>query len=231
MFASFMPKSSLRPAPPRDNRAVPTLPEKSFVPEIEFDRRVAYWAMTRGHPPTATVRESIFDKQVRAALDTNQDLARSLAQLASLHPNVANKIEGLSVMIADWARASLRACALRTAAPGRVSVQIEQFAGTLADRLAALPHQDVRLMIDYIGITPLTTQVVDVLRRASTEQALATQLSQTARAIRRMEGQISNGTLAEEDVFELKLRRDLFAADLRVLSRLVKGAAPARASS
>ncbi len=223
---NLRPASNARRSRPLPGRPLPRLPDRVFLPEIELDRRLNYWAMTRGQPGTATVRLSLFESHLRVALDTDRTLELALVQIATADRQMANKAAGLRPILAEQVLFALESTGRVYKSPmgTRVGVVIKRFVADLTARLNAITNVDIRAMIDYMGADKIVDLCERSLREVSQEESVAVQLKQNAQTVRRLEDLITNAALPEEDFFELKLRRDLFTADLRIFSRLTKAA-------
>jgi hypothetical protein len=231
MFASLFRRDSSRPLGPNayrtlstKSRPTPRLPTQAFLPEIELDRRLSYWAMTRAEPGTATLRINLFENHLRVTLDTDANLDRSLKQIAAADPSLVYKAAGLRTILAEQIMAALHDVGRPLAQPGRLAVVIKALTTNLAARFDAITNIEIANMIDYVGIANIIDLTKRALREVSQEQQVAGQLKQTAKTVRKLEELLAHAMLPDEDLFELKLRRDLFMADLRVFSRLTKTA-------
>lgn len=201
-------------------RRVPVLARDKTVPEFELDRRVAYWALTRSEPPTATFRVALYDHHIRVAFDTDSDLNRALRSIRDGNPHMANKTVGLSGFLADLlvgvVRGTGRARGLR------VVLHVSTFDRDIRAALETVSSITIRDMVGYIGPDRIVAIAMRALRDVSQEQTVAMQLKTTAQTIRKLEDLLARGKLMDEDIYELKLRRDLFLNALRLYARLTK---------
>jgi hypothetical protein len=63
------------------------------LPEFEFDRRVAFWAMTRTDPPTATIRLNLFEQHLHKTLETDGNTDQALRRIAAHSPHDSSRWE------------------------------------------------------------------------------------------------------------------------------------------
>ena len=177
--------------------------------------------MTRTDPPTATIRLNLFEQHLHKTLETDGNTDQALRRIAAINPNLANKTAGLRGFLGDLIVALVRD--MGRVRGVRTVVDVAEFEQTLRDRLAHIRSVTIRNMIASIGVDRLIHLTLRVLRDVAQEQTLAAQLKSTAQTIRKLEDLLARGRLMDEDIYELKLRRDLFLNSLRLYTRLTKG--------
>ncbi len=203
-------------------RGAPSVPDR-HLPELELDRYLNYWALTAKEPSTATVRSQILEARLKSLLDRDPILAGVLMA----HPGpdgatLGSKWPGLRVWLCDQMMTAWRDASQALPHRRRI-VATAVFEQHLFDTLNGLNNPDLRRVIGMMGIDHLVGLAGKALRLTAQEQVLATQLKTTAQVIRGLEAKLTNNTLPPEDLYELKLRRDLFMTDLRAYARAVRG--------
>lgn len=207
-------------APVKRPRRTPVLARDKTLPEFELDRRVAYWALTRSDPPTATFRAALYDHHLRVALDLDADMDRALRTIRDSNPHIANKTAGLRGFLADLVVGVVRGTA--RARGLRVVLHVATFDQDIRAALETVHSVTIRDMVGYIGPDRIVAIALRALRDVSQEQTVAMQLKSTAQTIRKLEDLLARGKLMDEDIYELKLRRDLFLNALRLYARLTR---------
>ncbi len=218
------PSSSPLGGGSKRSRRTPVLVRDRTLPEFEFDRRVAYWAMTRTDPPTATFRLPLYESHLRGMLDTNGDIEAVLHELRTTDQHISNKTSGLRGFLVDIVvgviRGTGRVRGLRTA------LILASFEQDVHHAILGVQNNVIQYMVARIGVDRIVAIALRAIRDVSQEQTLAAQLKSTAQMIRKLEDLLAKGQLMDEDIYELKLRRDLFLNALRLYVRLTKAAVP-----
>lgn len=193
-------------------------PILSTLPESQLDHLVDYWARADITPKTATVRPNLFLQHLKITLEHS---VFKLLSRDSLYAHAALHALG---EVASFALKSARLPAKVFKSTDRATINLDHFTQAFAERLTLSCQVDMPLrdLTGRLTAATLATIVRDTLAQMSHEHVLARQIRATALLIRKLEGKLAQGTLPDEDLYEIKLRRDLFIADLRVYNRLTR---------
>lgn len=213
-----------RPLPARGRTTATPLPFS--LTEAELDHLVDRWARKSPEPVTATIRSRLFAQHLTVTLETHPLYEQVLVQARAGSIVPITSLSALIETIVDRTMRALYAARMPHAAGAtnddRFAVGIPAFTQELNDALTTFDDPHHRNLVDYMGLDQIAAIIRDTLTSISQEYVLARQIADTAKMIRSMNDLLARAALPDEDLYELKLRRDLFLTDLRVYNRLTR---------
>lgn len=193
--------------------------------EAQFSNLLTYWAFGDHRPRTATLRPSLWVGHLAVRVGTDAALDAALLPILGADSLLPTARQAMMNYAKDRAFLALReAMSIPLSTPDqRVGVGVRTLSLAL-DAALAQPVEDPGLAALVQAATParLKEAALSALTAVSHEYLLAERLRETARGLLAMEEQMARNSLPPEDMYELRLRRDVFKADLALYTRLTR---------
>lgn len=193
----------------------------------QLEHLLTYWSAGVHKPTTATVKGGLYIDHLGVRISTDAEIEKNLRAVLG---NDSLFSVALQAVVTHTGTLTLEA--LRNARPspthipadGRYGVGLKAFGIEMDEVLSRPCDTGMQKLMDAIGAPKIKELAEAALQTVSHEALLADQLRETAQSIRRMEQQMVEQSLPPEDIYELKLRRDLFISDIQLYSRITRAA-------